>query len=459
MKNTPPQGPERAPQPTGPSKPPAPLPPPDLRTPRTPGAGWEQVAEHLKRPFTVEDVKMFQDAMQTWNEWNEEGGTNFALGSSEFYEFTTSGWFSKNAVPKNRYARAKEMLDEREDPKAYESFYLETYRAWKANMASHADRVRKERPRVAAAMEALRDIPDPTTREEFYDLLRSHQELNDLGPISFQDGLGPRGQIANPFVHVKSHRLEAYAHELPETQVRIYVDPPKEAVPKLAELVVKLAGERGVPFYFKMIDFSLQKAAIEDSVRRDRFLFYTDKKTAPAIMEILDEIKKAHPEWFEGRPLPVMTASVSEGIGIGEDPTPAQDAKFGSLRDKKTSFSDLRAKLLKDAWRDAFAQLIKELPDKKPRGGRTLSRHLKDAVEESTKGFPAHVAEITRADYDLAKVKDGWAKSKLENAILKVASLTAPFATPDSLLQVLEPHLRANAKIYGIDPENLALNA
>ncbi len=425
----------------------------------------ETLVDLEKREYTLEDVQNTSEAFRAFEEMRKKDNAQYILRPGAWYEFAISGSFGQEAIPKHLEKTHEAMKGEKlPGNKEYEPLILNFYHTWKNNLLQDRKTTEAARPKLQTFLDTLAQLPEPTSIEELRNLYKQHQELNDYSAISYQDGLGKDpgmnlsahirgtgGAINNPFLHFRSDRKSGYQHEKPQTEVRVYLNPPAEALPELAKLFTELADQEEVPYYFKLIDFSLQKPSQEDLVRSDRMLLYTNKETLPKILKLLNQIRGEHPQWFTDRTLPPLVAKAGEGIGVAEEPSKYQKSKFG---DAGTSFNTMRGKLLQAVWKAVMRDIIVQLPDIKPRQRRTIQQIFKDHFPPKEK---IYAEQAIQGKLDRTKLNEDGQRA-LEDALLRTLVDIIPNINPESLLPGVKIHLQQKAKELGVDPNNLAFN-
>lgn len=411
----------------------------------------ENLFDKLKREYGVDDVKAMQQAFAAFEKMREKERGQYVLGDNQFYQFLTSGELADNIES----PAAKAMEAEKDaDPKDYEKLILGFYESWQKNLQANKKDVLVKRPRLQKTFDLLDQIPQPKNNRELRELYRKNPELNEISAVSYQDGFGGEEMQNNPFLHFQSHRKDGYTYESTETEVRLYLNPPKEALPQVANKFIELAESEGVPYYFKLIDFSLQKPTRSDTQRMDRMVFYADKESGTKIAKLLQKISDENPEWFKGRPLPQLVAEVASGIGAAEEPSEFQNKKFSRLGKQNTSFSEVRAKFLRNVWESATEDILVLNPDIKPRGRRTLREIFNDLIPTADKKY---TDKIWQSGFDQSKL-DERGKRVLKDATLRLMADVMPNISPDSLMPYINEEIKRKAKDYGINPENLAFN-
>jgi len=412
----------------------------------------ENLFDRLKREYGIQDVKSMQQAFAAFEEYRKKEKGQFVVGSNQFYQFLVSGEMSDQIES----PAAKAMEAEKDaDPKDYEKLLVDFYGSWRTNLLAHREQVLMKRPKLKRVLELMDSLPPPQTAEEIRSLYRKYPELNEVSAISYQEGLGEEGMRNNPFLHFASHRKDGYAYEEPPTQVRLYLNPPKEALPQIAKRFTELADQENVPYYFKMIDFSLQWPTRSDARRLDRMVFYSDKENGAKVAELLRQLSDEHPDWFEGRPLPPLVAEAARGVGAAEEPSDYQNEKFSRPGEQNTSFNMVRAKFLGDVWEGVAKDVLMRNPNLRPRGGRTFQEIFNDTISPADRNY---IEQFQRANFDPSKL-DAQGQRALEDAMRRFMADTLPNVQADSLLPYVQQEIQKKAKEYGVNPENLAFNA
>lgn len=411
----------------------------------------ENLFDRLKREYGVADVKSMQQAFAAFEGYRKKEKAQFVVGENQFYQFLTSGELSDDIESPT----AKAMETEKDaDPKDYEELLLGFYGSWQENMNANKERVLAKRPALKKTFDLMETLPKPKSSKELRDLYRQYPDLNEISAVSYQDGLGEEGMRNNPFLHFHSHRKDGYSYEAAKTEVRLYLNPPKEILPQLAKKFAELAQSEKVPYYFKMIDLSLQKPTKSDARRLDRMVFYADKESGSKIAELLQKISDENPEWLKGRPLPPLVAEAANGVGAAEEPSEYQNQKFSRAGEKNTSFNAVRAKFLRDVWQGTARDVLTRNPDIQPRGGRTMREIFSDLIPAADKQY---TAQFQQASFDESKLDDR-GRRVFESAMLRFMADVLPNVKADSLMPYVNEEIKRKAKEYGVNPENLAFN-
>lgn len=414
-----------------------------------PPQGKEFNFSEVKRPFTIDDVKDFQRQFKEFDASNRAQGGRYQIGENQFYEYLNSGSFWGAEKPGGN---TPEILSD-DGKQGYNDLLLSTYKGWRENLIKDKDRIGAVRPELIKQLGDLSQLPNPQNADEVRNLYAANPKLNELSAAQYQDGL-VKGVVNTDFLHFQGHRYNAYKYEKPETEMRLYVNPPINEAPKLASEFVRIANERGIPYYFKMIDFALQDPLPESLKRVDRMLFYSDKANAAKIAGILEEIKTQHPGWFVDRPLPPMTAKIMDGVGIAAEPDEDQHKKYSNLGKNRTSFNSVRAKFLDRLWPGIVKNIMIREPGLRPRGGRDLKQIFNDFVPAEDK----HYIDGLWASSMNPPAEDKSAKRVMDSAIRRMMVDVVPTFSPESILPWLNRGAEVLGSEFGIDPDNLALN-
>jgi hypothetical protein len=201
-----------------------------------------------------------------------------------------------------------------------------------------------------------------------------------------------------------------------------------EELPELASKLVDRTEEEGTPLYFKIIDFSREQSP-EYAARGDRMVIYTNEEHMSDLLDYLEDISWEQHDWI-GAKRPLLTAPVSETVGIGAHPTDAQR----EIVDGGASFSTVRAEFLGDVWEDALEELVRN-----PETYGDTTAH---------KAFKNNGGDIEQ-DLNYSSQNGAWQETFMESI---------PQIPADTLLEVIGPAIENQAENYHIDPENLALN-
>lgn len=418
------------------------------------------------RPYVLKDVTDLQAAFRELTASEAQKGKPLRLGGG-FYQYLTTGTFLLQTDPLF-LERARSMLraEGQIDEEKMEEFLLTAYTYWRDSLLRNERNVIRERPKLAETIRMLRSLPEPSTGREVKEIYRTHREIEEVSPTRYQDGLGEKGMISTPFLHVQTHRMTGYAFELPSTNTRLYVCPTWNHLTDVMESLTGLALQRNIPLYFKAFDASLNRTVTAADVSRlDRLLVYTDDAHIADFVAIFQALEAKHPDWFTDR-LPPLTRRVAKGVGLAEDPTSEQKRRFGGLRGG-VSFNGLRANLLERVWLDVGYSLLTVHGQVRPRGGRTIEALFSDHVRAYVADAGSLFASVGSSEAVLAALKaQKYRPSKtdreltwaMEAGLKELLVDTVPNLNAQHLLMGVQALLPGRAREYGIDPDNLARN-
>lgn len=190
--------------------------------------------------------------------------------------------------------------------------------------------------------EYLKSVPDVSTMDEangiFYGSKGDKELEGALEKYSWQ-ALGE----GSGWVHVCSRYLTAKKDEYPNVEHRLYLDTESLDTYKMTTYFIEKCGEHHIPYYFKF-----DTAANRD----DTIVIYSSTENLTKYVEILQEIKREHPDLISrAKDPPVLTGKIDGWIGYGSEPELMPDGE-------KTSFNAKRAKILEKSIRDVTTQWI-----------------------------------------------------------------------------------------------------
>ncbi len=178
--------------------------------------------------------------------------------------------------------------------------------------------------------EYLKTVPDVKTKEEANNVFfgrKNDEELEDALDkyrwTSFGEGSG--------WIHVCSRYVTAKKDEYPKVEHRLYLDTECLDTLKMATYIVNKCDEHHLPYYFK---FS------EKGNRSDTLVIYSSTENLTKYIEILQEIKKEHPDLVaRTKEVPMLTGKIDNWIGYGSEPNKAPNGE-------NRSFNEIRSEML-----------------------------------------------------------------------------------------------------------------
>lgn len=179
----------------------------------------------------------------------------------------------------------------------------------------------------------LKNIPDVSTMKEADEIFygsKGDKELEDaLEKYSWKSFGGGSG-----WIHVCSRYLTAKKDQYPNVEHRLYLDTESLDTYKMTTYLVEKCDEHNLPYYFKFDQYA---------DRDDTIVIYSSTEDLTKYVEILQEIKREHPELVSrAKEPPVLTGKIDGWIGYGSEPAKTPDGQ-------RHSFNEIRAKVLENS--------------------------------------------------------------------------------------------------------------
>lgn len=176
----------------------------------------------------------------------------------------------------------------------------------------------------------LKNVPDVSTMKEADEIFygnKGDKELESaLDKYSWKSFGGESG-----WIHVCSRYLTAKKDQYPNVEHRLYLDTESLDTYKMITYLVEKCDEHHLPYYFKFDQYAN---------RDDTIVIYSSTENLTKYVEILQEIKKEHPDLVsQAKEPPVLTGQIDGWIGYGSEPSKTPDGK-------RQSFNEVRAKTL-----------------------------------------------------------------------------------------------------------------
>lgn len=180
--------------------------------------------------------------------------------------------------------------------------------------------------------EYLKNISDVSTMKEANEILygkKGDKELEDALEKYDWQSLG----IGSGWVHVCSKYLTAKKDQFPNVEHRLYLNTESLDTYKMTTYLVEKCDEHKLPYYFKFDKYA---------DRDDTIVIYSSTENLMKYIEILQEIKKEHPDLVSKfKEPPVLTGKIDGWIGYGSEPAKTPDGK-------NHSFNKVRSKILEE---------------------------------------------------------------------------------------------------------------
>lgn len=179
----------------------------------------------------------------------------------------------------------------------------------------------------------LKNIPDVSTRKEADEIFYGNKGDKELEEAlekyswkSFGEGSG--------WIHVCSRYLTAKKDQYPNIEHRLYLDTESLDTYKMTTYLVEKCDEHHLPYYFKFDQYA---------DRDDTIVIYSSTENLTKYVEILQEIKREHPELVSrAKEPPILTGKIDGWIGYGSEPAKTPDGQ-------RHSFNEIRAKVLENS--------------------------------------------------------------------------------------------------------------
>lgn len=176
----------------------------------------------------------------------------------------------------------------------------------------------------------LKNVPDVSTMKEADEIFygnKGDKELESaLDKYSWKSFGGGSG-----WTHVCSRYLTAKKDQYPNVEHRLYLDTESLDTYKMITYLVEKCDEHHLPYYFKFDQYAN---------RDDTIVIYSSTENLTKYVEILQEIKKEHPDLVSrAKEPPVLTGQIDGWIGYGSEPSKTPDGE-------RQSFNEVRAKTL-----------------------------------------------------------------------------------------------------------------
>lgn len=176
----------------------------------------------------------------------------------------------------------------------------------------------------------LKNVPDVSTMKEADEIFygnKGDKELESaLDKYSWKSFGGESG-----WIHVCSRYLTAKKDQYPNVEHRLYLDTESLDTYKMITYLVEKCDEHHLPYYFKFDQYAN---------RDDTIVIYSSTENLTKYVEILQEIKKEHPDLVSrAKEPPALTGQIDGWIGYGSEPSKTPDGK-------RQSFNEVRAKTL-----------------------------------------------------------------------------------------------------------------
>lgn len=304
----------------------------------------------------------------------------------------------------------KQWVSEKHYAADRDKFYSMMFNKWKNNIVA----MTRAKPDVyvqdfTKLGEYLKDVPDVSTQKETHDVFFGSKNDKELEDAIKKYRWTKLGEYSS-WRHVCSHYVTMGEDPYPNIEHRLYLNTEIMDTYKMITYLVEKCDEYHLPYYFKFDP---------DGDRDDTIVIYSSTENLTKYVEILQEIKREHPELVDkAKEPPILTGKIDGWIGYGSEPSKTPDGK-------RRSFNEVRSKAIVPV----IAQLTKQWV-----GHRRLQ-----------------ITYQGKTDY-----LDNFAESDLEEIIRNLSAEIAKI-DPNFVLSVQE-QIKSSAKQYGINPDKFCFD-
>lgn len=179
----------------------------------------------------------------------------------------------------------------------------------------------------------LKTIPNVKTKQEANDIFFGKYNDKDLEDALDKYRWTAFGEFSG-WVHVCSRIVTAKQDKYPNVEHRLYLDTESIDTYKMTTYLVEKCDEHNLPYYFKFDQYGN---------RDDTIVIYSSTENLTKYVEILQEIKKEHPDLVARlKEPPVLTGKIDGWIGYGSEPSRTPDGK-------NHSFNEIRSNAIEPA--------------------------------------------------------------------------------------------------------------
>ncbi len=176
----------------------------------------------------------------------------------------------------------------------------------------------------------LKNVPDVSTMKEANNIFFGNKNDSELQTALEKYRWSAVGE-ATGWVHVYSRDLTAKKDPRIVAEHRLYLDTESPDTYKMVTYFVEKCDKYHLPYYFKFDQMA---------DRDDTIVIYSSSETLTDYVNILQEIKKEHPELISRvKEPPLLTGKIDGWIGYGSEPQKTPDGK-------RRSFNEIRSKVI-----------------------------------------------------------------------------------------------------------------
>ena len=407
--------------------------------------GWNTIAEEIEAPSeapvtTPESAKnhsIFENLESPLDDPAkfDEIIDAYAKPVGQFYnnlQYAHKG--EKNASPENAADR--------------EEFRLKMFERWKKSYLDVDSATAS--PEQKYIKNFLESCPDVSSVYELKQIAKNSYDEQTFKQIEKVLDDNDWEHEENGWTHILSERGKTGTKPAGETKHRLYLNIAGEDIYKMANLLIDAFDEKSMPFYFKFDN--------DGGKRDDTFVLYCSEEDLEKTYDILKKIKEENSEMIDRTGAPVMLAGKVDGwIGYGAHPEKHPG-------EKKSSYSEVRAKLLEeslDQTADAWAaehQDASYLASIREQAARNVLKGRQEvyAIWQSKGKTDAEIREgLGYGKDDLTEAS--LSKIELTSKDMRKAIAEAEKHNPDFIARAKQ-NIKTNSPKYHVDADNFCAN-
>ena len=232
-----------------------------------------------------------------------------------------------------QYAHKGEKKDSPENPADRDAFRTKMFERWKKSFLDVDSATAS--PEQKYIKNFLQNCPDAGSVYELKQIAKRSYDDATFKQIEKVLDDNDWEHEENGWTHILSERGKTGTESAGDTKHRLYLNIAGEDIYKMANLLIDEFDGKDMPFYFKFDN--------DGGKRDDTFVLYCSEEGLEKTYDILKKIKENNPDIADRAGAPVMLAGKVDGwIGYGAHP----EKRPG---EKKTSYSEVRGKLLEEA--------------------------------------------------------------------------------------------------------------
>ncbi len=237
-------------------------------------------------------------------------------------------------------------------------------------------------------LELLRKTPDVKTKKEADDIL--FEEYDDKELQSAMDNYSWSGDQMG-WTHIRKRKITGKKVSNFPVEHRLYLNVDSKYLHEVSRHFINKCESKGLNFYFKIAEFDK---------RDDSMVIYSDSNSLPNYIQVLEEIRKEHPELKPAfREPTLLSGRINGWIGYGSEPL-SEKTSFNSLRSKiiEKVMNDTMKKWYKSNQTSTFEYKGKTLTFQEYVAKRLIEEEIKNAKKTYSRNPNAKYASFTQEE-------------------------------------------------------------